>query len=153
VIKSGKKNITIELICAVFILLWTYSALTKYIECEKFITALKASPVIAFSAGIINGLIPFTELLAALLLLFPALRRAGMQPSSIMIIPFTHYVGYMLLFIPDLPCSYRGVIQKMSWKIHLWFNAGLSGLSLWDIQLLKNNKDFIAINKVRTSRS
>ena len=152
-IKSGKKNIAIELICAVFTLLWTYSALTKYIEHEKFITVLKASSVVAPSARIISWLIPSIELLAAFFLLFPTLRRTGMQLSSIMIISFTLYVGYMLLFISDLPCSCGGVIEKMSWKTHLWFNTGLSGLSLWGIQLLRNNKDLIAINKTRTGRS
>jgi hypothetical protein len=153
VIKSGKKNIIIEIICAVFILLWTYSGLTKYIEHEKFITALKASSAIAASAGIISWIIPSIELLAAFFLLFPAFRGIGMQLTSIMIISFTLYVGYMLLFISDLPCSCGGVIEKMSWKTHLWFNTGLSGLSLWGIQLLRNNKDLIAINKTRTGRS
>lgn len=145
--KPGIKKIIIELICAVFILLWAYSGFTKYIEHEKFITVLRAAAVVAPAAEAISWLIPSAELTAAFFLLVPACRSIGIWLSSIMIASFTLYVGYMLLFIPDLPCSCGGVTEKMSWEAHLWFNTGLSGLSLWSIQLLRFNKNGIAIKE------
>lgn len=144
--KPGTKNIKFELICTLFILLWTYSGLTKYIEHEKFITSLKASSITAPAAKMISWFIPSTELIAAFCLLMPVFRRVGIWLSSITMICFTLYIGYMLLFVPNLPCSCGGLIEQMSWETHLWFNIGLLGLAVWGIRLLKINKNFIAIN-------
>jgi hypothetical protein len=38
---------------------------------------------------------------------------------------FTVYIGCMLLFAPDLPCSCGGIIRQLSWKQHLLLNLFL----------------------------
>ena len=52
---------------------------------------------------------------------------------------FTLYIGYMVAFVPKLPCSCGGIIQKMSWNQHLIFNVGFILLGVYAIWLDRYN--------------
>jgi putative oxidoreductase len=130
-----KKSTIIDLISAVFILLFMYTASSKLFEFQKFQGTLAASPLIGKSlAPIVAWALPITEIVICLLLFFPRTRRKGMWASLLLMIAFTGYIGYLAYFAPHKPCSCGGVLKDLSWKEHFVFNVGftlLAALGLW----------------------
>jgi putative oxidoreductase len=113
----------IEIISALFILLFVYTALSKLSEQGKFKWALGESILLSNYAGTIAWALPTVELLVALLLFIPRTRLWGLYASTVLMVIFTIYLGYMIAFDPKLPCSCGGVLQNMTWKQHLIFNV------------------------------
>ncbi len=132
------------------IFLFTYTGVSKLIDHEVFEAAILRSPIIKLLAKIISWLIPMIELLIIAMLLLQRYRRTGLLLSLLLIIIFTAYIGYMILFIPNLPCSCGGVLKELSWSNHLLFNSFFILLILISLSPGIKHKLFIAIN--RTSR-
>ncbi|MEJ8841887.1 MauE/DoxX family redox-associated membrane protein [Lacibacter sp. H375] len=119
------KNIPVTIHCSsLLILLFTYTAISKLTDYEKFVRVLDESPLIHKGADTIAWLLPVTELIVVLLLFFERTRRMGLYASLALLTVFTIYIGCMLLFVAELPCNCGGVLNKMSWQQHLFFNAG-----------------------------
>jgi putative oxidoreductase len=148
----AKRNWLSDLIAAMLIFLFVYTAINKLMDIESFRAVISKSPIIHQNANLLSWLIPSVELIISLLLLIPVFREYAFLFSSILMGIFTVYVAYMLTFIPKLPCSCGGVIQQMNWTQHLIFNIFFFLLSIlgWKIKRAFD-KDFIAIN--RTSRT
>ena len=119
---------TTEIISALFILLFVYTATSKLLAHETFIISLEKSPL-SFASDTISWFVPAIELLISALLLLPRYRKEGLAASFILMILFTLYIAYMLLTSSHLPCSCGGVINKLSWQGHLWLNIFLTMLS------------------------
>lgn len=134
-ISSMKKDITINIICGLFIFLFVYASIAKLLEFHSFKAVLSQSPLIAGYAMIIALLLPFAEIGIAVLLLFPSMRRIGLYASFALLLLFTGYIAYMIVFTPHLPCSCGGVIKQMSWLQHLVFNIAWILLALIGIWL------------------
>jgi uncharacterized membrane protein YphA (DoxX/SURF4 family) len=125
------KNGPIHIICSsLLILLYTYTAASKLADYSTFKVVLGESPLIHNGADTIAWLLPATELIVVLLLFFDASRKAGLYASLLLLIAFTLYIVAMLLFADELPCSCGGVLNKMSWQQHLFFNAGFLVMNL-----------------------
>lgn len=107
---------------SLLIVLYTYTGISKLSEYEGFKNSLRWSPLIDPGADIIAWLLPATELVVVLLLFFERTRKQGLNTSLTLLVLFTLYLLYMVLFVADLPCSCGGVLQKMSWGQHVWFN-------------------------------
>ena len=90
--------------------------------------------------------VPLTELAVAGLLFFVSTRGLGLKASFVLMILFTLYIGYMLVFTPHLPCSCGGVIKQLSWKEHLVFNIALTGLAALGIVLVKKRNRLTRIS-------
>lgn len=140
-----------EILAFVFILLFTYTAIDKLLDYANFKALLTQSPIIGKKASVAAWLLPSLELLAALLLFFPTTRRLGFKITLGLMSLFTLYVAYMLLFVPNLPCSCGGIISSLTWKQHLLFNVVMTVLSVFGIWRMNKHKIFIAIN--RSSRT
>lgn len=125
------------IISNLLILLYCYTAISKLINYEVFKANLRRSPLIDQGADTIAWLLPATELIVVLLLFFEQTRKAGMYASLILLILFTTYLLYMVLFVADLPCSCGGVLSKMSWKQHIFFNLFFIVLNLISIGNLR----------------
>jgi Methylamine utilisation protein MauE. len=117
-----KWNLIVEVICALFILLFTYTAITKFGDFSNFRYVLTQSPIIGQHAQWISWLLPVLELAIAASLFIRTTRRYGLMASFVIMIAFTFYIGYMLSFASKLPCSCGGVLQSLSWTQHLIFN-------------------------------
>lgn len=135
-----KRNTIVEIIAALFILLFVYTAVSKLMEGVKFEVVLGKSPLIADYAAFISWALPVTELLVALLLLFPRTRLLGLYSSATLMTIFTAYLAYMIAFTPKLPCSCGGVLRHMNWNQHLLFNVFFLLLALWGILLSKKSR-------------
>ncbi|WP_394371636.1 MauE/DoxX family redox-associated membrane protein [Pinibacter aurantiacus] len=142
------RKLVVEIISSLLIFLFAYTAFQKFSHHATFLHTLERAGLSGFFAICLSWVVPIIELLVASLLLFPSLRRTGLLVSIILLSGFTIYILYMLLFIPNLPCSCGGVISYLSWKQHLIFNISFLLLSLYGWRALKTGKH-IAIRNSR----
>jgi hypothetical protein len=144
------KQTIIELISALFILLFVYTALSKLFEIESFRLTLRIIPIVGTNNIYIflAWFLPLLELIIALFLFIPRFRLTGLYGSLLLMVAFTVFIGYLLIVRDnDLPCSCGGVIQQMSWKQHLVFNTFFIILSIIGIILEKQKRRNIDISK------
>lgn len=129
-----KSNLLLQLICSMFIFLFVYTALSKFIGFTAFKSVLSHSPLIKDKNEILAWGLPISELVASSLLFFPKTKLAGLYLSFALMIVFTIYIAYMVIFTPDLPCSCGGVLKQMTWRQHLVFNlffTALASIGIW----------------------
>ena len=130
-----RKKLAVELISSLLILLFMYTALSKLLDFTAFKNVLSQSPFIGNKASVVALALPITEIMVALLLFIPNTRLWGFYGSAALMLIFTLYLGYMILFSPKLPCSCGGVLKQMSWNQHLIFNIFFLLLALTGIWL------------------
>ncbi len=112
------------------IFLFCYTASSKLVEHAAFLSILRSSPILHRYAWFVSWMIPVVEIIVAGLLFFPATNSTGLRLSLVLLILFTGYIAYMMLFFPRLPCSCGGIIQSLSWGQHLGLNIFLVFLIL-----------------------
>lgn len=145
--KKVKKTIFTDIISALFILLFVYTATNKLLEHEGFKQVLSQSTLIGINASILSWVLPILELFTATLLFILSFRKWGLVGSLILMTLFTSYITYMILFAKNLPCSCGGIISQMTWQGHLIFNIFFTALAAIGLRLTLRNKLFIAINR------
>lgn len=132
-----KPDSILQTICSLLIFLFVYTALSKLFEFETFQRVLSRSPLIGDYNKVIARSIPAVEIATSVLLLFRYSRRVGLYMSLGLMITFTIYIGYMLVFAAHLPCACGGVIQRMGWTGHFLFNLLVTLLCAYSIFLEK----------------
>jgi len=145
--KTINKALATDIISALFILLFVYTATTKLIEHDNFKVVLAQSPLIGEKANVLSWLLPILELFTAMLLFIPSLRKWGFASALILMLLFTFYITYMILFARNLPCSCGGVVSAMTWPEHLIFNIFFTSIAAIGLGFTLRNKLFIAINR------
>lgn len=133
---------SVEILSSLFIVLFVYTAVNKLMGYDSFQTVLTQSPLIGSFAAVIAWLLPLLELGIAGLLFFGSTRKAGFYAAGSLLLLFTGYIGYMLLFSPHLPCSCGGVIKYLSWRAHFIFNMVWILLALMGLRLMGGNKPY-----------
>lgn len=129
-----KKSIFVEIISMLFVILFVYTAISKFMDFTLFKETIATSPVLAPVASVVAWVLPITEILVSVLLLIPSMRLKGLYASLGLMMAFTLYIIYILKFSPHVPCSCGGVIELMSWREHLVFNSAfilLAILGIW----------------------
>jgi len=114
----------IEIISALFILLFVYAALTKVIDYRKFRIELGKSPLLNSYAGTITFAIPGIELLISLFIAIKRFQYYALYFAFSLMAVFSTYILAILKFSPYVPCSCGGILQNMTWNGHLIFNLG-----------------------------
>lgn len=126
--KTKKTGIT-TFISIFFILLFCYAAISKIMDFEKFQIQMTESPLLSAFAGFLPYIIVISEFIIAGLLCYRITQNAGLLASFILMLFFTGYIAHMLLTSENLPCSCGGILEKMSWTQHLYFNIGCAVLA------------------------
>lgn len=129
-ISERNKKIFIEVVIVLFFLLFVYTAVSKFQTFNHFEKTLEHSPLIGGYGKFIAWVIPSIEILISLILLIPSKKIIGLFASLILMILFTTYLVYMVNSGSTLPCQCGGVISKMSWTQHIWFNIVFIFLAL-----------------------
>ena len=129
------RNIAIETIRCLFILLFTYAAVTKLMEYDTFVVQIGKSPLLTGFADIVAWLVPAVALVTALMLAVKRLQIIGLYAAFGLMVLFTVYITAILQFSEDIPCSCGGVLDSLGWGEHLAFNIvfallGLAGIFL-----------------------
>jgi uncharacterized membrane protein len=124
------KKSNLETIVTLIVILFIWTGLSKYIDNTQFKNALNKSPLISNYSNLISFVLPGLELATAILLIVPRLRLTGLYISSGLLILFTFYLLVILRSYKNLPCTCGGVISKLSWIQHVYFNIFFLILSL-----------------------
>jgi uncharacterized membrane protein YphA (DoxX/SURF4 family) len=117
-----KKEVIVEIVCFLFILLFVYAALTKLLDYEKFRVQIGQSPLLSSLSGFIAWFIPSVEIVVSIMLALPRFRALGLYMAFTLMVLFTGYIIAILNFNGHVPCSCGGVLEKMGWTEHLVFN-------------------------------
>jgi len=123
------KTIT-EVITALLVVLFTYTAVSKLVDINDFRETMYNQPFSLWLGDIVTWLVPVAELLVVALLLIAPLRIWGLFMSFSLMLTFSIYVALVYAnAFGRVPCSCGGVIASMSWGAHLVFNIAFTGLS------------------------
>lgn len=122
------------------VLLFVYAAVSKLLDFENFQVQLGQSPLVGAFAGILAWGVPLGEIAIALLLLVPASRFAGLLLGFCLMVSFSAYIYIILNFSESIPCSCGGILEKLGWKEHLWFNLSFVFLSALGLVLFNVQK-------------
>src|SRR5690606_26789383 len=106
-----------------FIILFVYAAVSKLTDFENFQVQVAQSPLLSAFATFIAYATVIGELVIALMLCFTKSRLLGLYLFLGMMSAFTVYIYLILNYSPFVPCSCGGVLEKMGWREHLWFNG------------------------------
>lgn len=130
-----KKQVWLEIISHIFIILFVYTGISKLLEYDVFREQLAESPVLAKFSPVIVFAVPLIEFIISLMLFLPRFRLKGFYASFILMVLFTAYIITLFTISPELPCSCGGIIEDLSWKGHLLLNSSLILLSIIAIRL------------------
>ena len=128
IIKRLQSNY-ITIVSYLHILLFTYAAISKWIDYDNFIVQLGQSPILSAFAGFISWFVIISELLIVGLLAFPRFQLLGLTASYSLMVAFTAYIYILLNFSDYVPCSCGGILENLTWTQHLLFNTAFVILS------------------------
>lgn len=133
-----KRKIIIEIISSLLILLFLYASVSKWLAFKLFIGEMNNQPFPNWMTPFLVWSIPFIEVLIAVGLIFEKTRVQSFYASLTLMLAFTIYtVDILLHAFKYIPCSCGGVIRKLTWPQHLFFNLFFVGISLLGIILKK----------------
>ena len=141
-LSKRRQALATEILKSLFIFLFLYTAISKFIDFRSFNIVLSRSPLIGHHHKLVAILLPSIEIVVAALLFFPRTARPGLWAFLTLMVSFTIYIIYMLVFSPYLPCSCGGVIKYMSWSNHLLFNLAFVLMGLTAIILNRSKTSF-----------
>jgi len=113
-----------------FVILFCYAAISKVLDFDNFQVQISASPLLNGSSQFLPSTIIIVELLIAGLLCYKKTKTIGLIGSFVLMLIFTGYVALLFSTSKNLPCSCGGILEKMSWSQHLYFNIGCVVLSV-----------------------
>ncbi len=120
-----KKATIVELIALLFVTLYLYTSISKLIDYDVTVDQLSLSPLLAPIASFVTVLLPAAEIICSALLFFPRTRRHGLYLSLGLMVMFTAYIIYILIYNDQMPCTCGGIIEYLSWPQHLALNGTL----------------------------
>jgi uncharacterized membrane protein YphA (DoxX/SURF4 family) len=137
------KSTIVEIISMLFVILFLYTGVSKLMEYGVFKEQIADSPILKPVAPLIAWGLPLTEFLVSIILIIPRWRLKGLYASLILMVAFTLYIGAIMIFNKELPCSCGGIISELSWKGHLIFNSVFIGLAFAGVVLERQIKKTI----------
>lgn len=133
-----KRKIIIEIISSLLILLFLYASVSKWLAFKIFIGEMNNQPFPNWMTPYLVWSIPFIEVFIAIGLIFEKTRVPAFYGSLVLMTAFTVYtVAILLHAFKYIPCSCGGVIRKLTWPQHLFFNLFFVSISLLGIWLKK----------------
>ena len=135
-----KKERVVDIIAFLFIILFVYTAASKFLRFEYFGGVIAQTPLLEPYTGLIQWAVPLSEILVSILLATNRHRIIGLYASLILMLLFTGYIAGILKFSTRLPCACGGVIEKLGWTNHLLFNIGFTLLSILGIWLERKGR-------------
>lgn len=140
ILTSNKKfnRYAVEVICLLYVLLFIYAATSKLLDFQHFKIELGQSPLLSAFAEWIAVIVPAAEYFTCLLILIPRFRLVGLFSAYGLMVMFTVYIFIILNYTSFVPCSCGGVLEKLDWKSHMFFNLIFVGLAVLAILLQAN---------------
>jgi hypothetical protein len=127
---SFAKTAVVSTITTIFIFLFVYTGLSKLLHFSQFVHTLSQSTILHPFASVVAWIVPVTELATASLLFTERTRTKGLWAAFALMLSFTIYIGYMLAFETNIPCSCGGILRSLTWTHHLQLNLALLVLTV-----------------------
>jgi len=128
-------------ICLVCVFLFVYTAYSKLMDHDRFLHGLMNVHPISGFAVYLSWFVPISEIITAILLIIPETIRLGLYAFTALMVVFTGYIISMLLWAKNLPCHCGGVIEKLSWVQHVWFNLAFIAIAIFALWLSKTKNN------------
>lgn len=137
-----RRQILLNICIALIILLFSYTAISKFLNQYRFVFQMKLSPfsLVKGYASFWGWLIPLIEVCIVLGLCFHKIQKAALYLSLGLLSIFEIYIIGMLMTGLKLPCACGGVIAFMSWKVHVLFNFLFITINIIGIRLLRKEQ-------------
>lgn len=142
-VKWLKKSTLVEIIAILYMSMFLYTAFSKWSDYTMTREQMALMPLMTPIAHIVVWLLPATEIAITLLIFFYQTRKKGFYAATILMILFTIYIIYMMLFYSHLPCSCGGFLTELSWPGHLIFNSSFIVLGILAIRMLNKSNETI----------
>ena len=140
-----KRQILLECISALLIMLFLYASLSKFLDFYTFTGEMNNQPLPNSWTPFLVWFIPCSEILMCIALLFERTRLIGFYASLFFMSLFTIYSIFIVLnFFGRIPCSCGGVIKRLTWTQHIVLNLFFVALSISGI-VLQRRKSFKSI--------
>jgi uncharacterized membrane protein YphA (DoxX/SURF4 family) len=128
-----------DIISSILLFIFLYAGIRKLADPSRFQDVLQQSSSLKPHSAVLVWLIPVLEITVAVFLFIYTTRLTGLYAATILLLLYTLYMGWMLLFSKHLPCNCGGLLEQLSWKGHLFLNAGLFLLTATAIVLFHRN--------------
>jgi uncharacterized membrane protein YphA (DoxX/SURF4 family) len=138
-LSESTRNRILTLIRIACMFLFMYTAYAKLIDHDRFLKGLSKVHIIAGFAVYVSWLVPISEILTFILLLLPRTAKLGLFAFTGIMILFSIYIICALIWERNLPCHCGGVIEKLTWTQHLWFNLTFILLAIVGLCLSKSS--------------
>ncbi len=132
------RKIITEIISLLYVCLFLYTAIDKWSAYDVTREQMGMMPLLSPISGIVIWALPSVEIIIAMLMFVPRYRLNGLYLATGLMIFFTVYVIYMMLFYEHLPCSCGGFLQELSWSGHIIFNCSFIVAGIIAIFFIKN---------------
>lgn len=121
----------VQIATLVMVFVLVYTGLTKWIHFNHYSRSMLSQPLPHTLTNILIYLIPFIEIVAALLLIPNQTRQSGLWISSMLMTAFTAYVLYIRFSAwKDTTCPCGGLFSQLNWKQHTWVNSILTIIAI-----------------------
>ena len=117
------RRLIIEGVSLLYVSLMFYTALSKLINFELAREQFSMMPMLETWGNTVAWLLPVSEIILALIIFIPKTRNIGLAIGTGLMLFFTGYVIYIMNYHSHLPCTCGGLLQKMTWPQHLFFNS------------------------------
>lgn len=146
-----KKRIFTEIVVVLLVILFLYTAVSKFVDFKGFTYDLNNQPFPNSLTPLLRWLIPITEISIVLALLFEKTRLMGLYFSLVLMSLFTIYTALVLFHVFEyVPCSCGGVIKNLTWPQHLIFNLFFVVITSLAIRVnKKNSSDHLLYNQLQ----
>ncbi|SFE45466.1 hypothetical protein SAMN05518672_106181 [Chitinophaga sp. CF118] len=136
-----KREIIISTVSFLFIAMFTYAAVSKWLGFTVFVSQIKRQPFDSKYIPLLVWGIPISEVLVSLLMMIDRTRNIGLKIATGMMILFTGYIILIQLnYFGKIPCACGGAITELTWMEHLYFNLFFVCAGIVAILLMKNKK-------------
>lgn len=135
-----------EIVPILLIVLFAYTATSKFLDYDKFVFQMSLAPVplMIVLASVLGWVVPVIEMVIAISLAVgffnPSIKTKGLYTSVILLSAFEIYIAIMLMSGSHLPCTCGGIVSQMGWKQHLFFNAFFIINGILSIKYLQKHK-------------
>lgn len=122
---------TTELITVLLIILFIYTASSKLLDIAAFRKQMLNQPLPETLKQNLVWLVPVSEITTSVFLIIKPLRLYGFVLAFLLMLAFTLYVSLILAkAFAYIPCSCGGILNTLSWEVHLIFNIVFTILAL-----------------------
>lgn len=138
--RNMKLRIAEETACALLILLFVYTGVSKLLDFTAYQASLAIQPLPgwAIRAG---SVLPLVEIITGLGVVFNKSRRLSLYVYALLMFCFTVYTALVEFhFFKEMPCTCGGVLEHISWGEHLVLNVFFLTLTVTVIRINYLNK-------------